>query len=86
MKLLAVYDVSAKRNRYVFNLFKRYLSAVQKSVFEGDITEKQFRELKENLSSKIKEEDCVIFYLLDRLPFGTTEVLGAERERIGTLL
>lgn len=86
MKLLAVYDVSVKRNKFVFRLFKQYLSAVQKSVFEGDITEKQFRELKEKLSVKIKDEDCIIFYLLDRLPLGTTEVLGTTKERSGILL
>lgn len=86
MLVLAVYDVSEKRNKKVFRIFKQFLCAIQESVFQGEITEKQFRELKEKLSLEIKDEDYIIFYLLDRLPFGTTEVLGLPKERMGILL
>ena len=40
------YDVNEKRVQKVFKICKKYLAHIQKSVFEGNITEGQLKQLK----------------------------------------
>lgn len=66
MYIVLVYDVSlenngAKRWRSVFKICKRYLSHIQNSVFEGEISKVQLTQLKNELAPYIdKELDSVI--------------------------
>lgn len=39
MFVILVYDINIKRNKKVLKICRRYLNHVQKSVFEGVITE-----------------------------------------------
>lgn len=68
MYIVLVYDVSlenngAKRWRSVFKICKRYLSHIQNSVFEGEISKVQLTQLKNELAPYIdKELDSVIIF------------------------
>lgn len=63
MFVIITYDVSAKRNKNLLKLCRRSLSHVQKSVFEGEVTEGQLEKLKTEIKKVIvPEEDSVAIY------------------------
>lgn len=64
MKVIAVYDMDAKRGREVRKICSRYLNPVQRSVFEGELTERQYKELRDALRKYIREEDQLVFYIV----------------------
>ena len=49
MYVICVYDVNEKTCAKVMKILRRYLFHIQKSVFEGTLTPKQFSTLKEEL-------------------------------------
>ena len=63
-----VYDIEmskdgAKVSRNIFKTCKKYLTHIQKSVFEGEITELQYMKLKVELSKHIRKDiDSVIIF------------------------
>ena len=69
--------MNAKRVKKVQNLCKNYLYPIQKSVFEGEITESRLNTLKMNLKNVIHpDEDSVIIYHLDSVKYAKKEQLG----------
>ena len=47
MFVIVTYDVNVKRNNKVLKICRKYLVHVQKSVFEGNITEAKLRKLQQ---------------------------------------
>ena len=77
---IAVYDVGVNRVAKMLKLFRRYLTWVQNSVFEGDLTEAQFQELKSEASILMNEHnDSIIFYRLRDERYSERLTLGTER-------
>ena len=77
MFVIVVYDVNVKRNNKVLKICRKYLFHVQRSVFEGNITEAKLRRLKGELSRIIsKEEDSIIIYRFETLKYSSKEVIG----------
>ena len=77
MFVIVTYDVNVKRNNKVLKICRKYLVHVQKSVFEGNITEAKLRKLKSELKRTTKtDEDSVINYRFDSLKYSSKEVLG----------
>ncbi len=76
MRVLLIYDVDSSRVKKVFKICKKYMVQVQESVFEVKICESKYREMIAQLESSIKEEDSIICYFLDKLPYGSREVYG----------
>jgi CRISPR-associated protein Cas2 len=65
MYVIMVYDVGQERIPKVLNIGRRYLTWIQNSVFEGEISEANFIKLKDELSRVIeKEGDSVTFFIL----------------------
>jgi CRISPR-associated protein Cas2 len=63
--VIIVYDVEQKRVARVCKYLRRFLAWVQNSVFEGELTEAKFHEVKTGLNRIIKKEkDSVLFYML----------------------
>ena len=63
MYVIIVYDVSTKRVTKVCNLLRQYLTWIQNSVFEGELTESQFLDVKTKLKKAIKQtEDSIIIF------------------------
>lgn len=54
MYVICVYDVNEKTCVKVMKILRKYLFHIQKSVFEGTLTPKQFSVLKEGLN-KVNE-------------------------------
>lgn len=84
--LIAVYDVEQKRVGKMLKLFRRYLTWVQNSVFEGDLTEAQLASLRTEAEALMQEGDSVLLYRLRDERYHERIVLGAERGHRGRML
>ncbi|MDO4787605.1 MAG: CRISPR-associated endonuclease Cas2 [Johnsonella sp.] len=68
MYMILVYDImldkaGARVSRNVFKICKKYLTHIQKSVFEGEITELNYLKLESELREYIrKDRDSVITF------------------------
>ncbi|ADL06868.1 CRISPR-associated endonuclease Cas2 [Thermosediminibacter oceani] len=80
MFIILVYDVGEKRVAKVLKICRKYLTWVQNSVFEGEITESAYKKLKLELKRAIVEdEDSVIFYILRTIKYSDREMLGRKK-------
>lgn len=75
MFVLLVYDINVKRVNKILKTCRVYLTWVQNSVFEGNITEADLVRFIAAIKNVIREEDNVLVY---KFNFGYTEkqVLG----------
>ena len=63
MYVILVYDVGEKRVGKMLKLCRRYLSWVQNSVLEGNLSKAQLRALRTQIDDIIdKDEDSVILF------------------------
>lgn len=68
MYVILVYDIvmdkqGSKVSRHVFKICKKYLTHVQNSVFEGELTKSQLAKLKNELNKWIRQGiDSVIIF------------------------
>ena len=82
MFTIVVYDINVKRTARVMRICKKYLEHVQKSVFEGYITEAKLKKLKAELHKVCKtEEDSIIIYRFDSLKYSQREILGIYEQK-----
>ena len=77
MYVIMVYDVGAKRVMKVLKIGRKYLTHVQNSVLEGEISKTYLRKMKMELRKVInKKHDTVLFYIM----FSERQI---KKERIG---
>ncbi|MDD5092110.1 MAG: CRISPR-associated endonuclease Cas2 [Candidatus Wallbacteria bacterium] len=87
MHVIVFYDIEVKRVQKVHKLMKRYLNWVQNSVFEGELTEGKFEEMKSELKKRLKLEfDSVIIYKLGDMKYTAREIIGIEKNDMDNLL
>ena len=82
--IIAVYDVGQKRVGKMLKLFRRYLTWVQNSVFEGELTLAQIKELQAEAERIMDAADGVILYQLRDERYSERTAIGvdkAERSR-----
>lgn len=81
MFVILVYDVNVKRVSKMLRTVRRYLVHIQKSVFEGELTEKRLEHLKAEIEELIKpNEDTVLIYTFDSLRFSQRHAIGLQVE------
>ena len=79
MWVIVTYDVGQKRNSKVLKVCRKYLVHMQKSVFEGDISEKNLNKLKSEIDRVIDvESDQVAIYVFDTLRYTRKDVIGYQ--------
>lgn len=77
MYVILVYDVNAKRTTKLMKICRRYLTHMQRSVFEGRITEAKLGKLKKEIKTVChNDEDSVMIYEFNSLKYATKEVIG----------
>lgn len=77
MFVILTYDVRIKRNARILKICRKYLVHVQRSVFEGVITEAKLNRLKKELAKEITaSEDMIIIYKLESLRYTAKETIG----------
>lgn len=86
MYVLLIYDIISDEkgpyiSRNIFKICKRYLTNIQKSVFEGNLTKAQLYSLKSELKQYIrKNEDSVIIFSSRSENWVEKEFLGKVEE------
>lgn len=87
MYFIAAYDVDERRVGKMLKIFRRYLTWVQNSVFEGELTDAQYAELKTEAESLMDPDtDSVIFWNVRADEYCDRETLGQERGTTGRML
>jgi len=77
MYLIMVYDIAEERVYKVLKTARKYLTWVQNSVLEGEISDAGFERLKMELREIIEEdEDSVIFYTMRTTRYTSRENMG----------
>ena len=87
MYALIVYDIEVRRLSRVHKFLKRYLSWVQNSVFEGELTESQMEAVRPGLRQIMSDDvDSVLIYTAREERWLNKEVIGRERGETDNLL
>jgi len=80
MYVIMVYDIGEERVTRVLKTGRKYLTWVQNSVFEGELTEANLIRLKDELVEIIdKENDSVTFYILRTTAYFKKDTLGTVK-------
>jgi CRISPR-associated protein Cas2 len=80
MFVILVYDANEKRVQKFLKICRKYLVHVQKSVFEGEITEAQLKYLLQELKAVMDErEDSVVVYKFRTKKYYERLTLGVEK-------
>lgn len=80
MYVIITYDVHRRRIHKVHKTIKRYLFWVQNSVFEGELTMAQLKQLKYELDEIIKPNyDSIIFYIFPNNKYLSKKFLGIDK-------
>lgn len=87
MYVILIYDIladkgGAKVSRNVFKICKRYLTHIQKSVFEGNLTQLEYLKLKSELNNYIRQDrDSLIIFKSRNDRWLEKEFLGIEDDK-----
>lgn len=80
MYAIMVYDVGEPRVAKVLKIARKYLTWVQNSVFEGEITEADIIRLNRELENVIdRNSDSINFYLLRTTRYLSKQTLGVTK-------
>jgi len=80
MYVILVYDINVKRVGKVLKTSRRYLTWVQNSVLEGELTEAAFQALLIDLNQIINEdEDSLLFYILGSQKYAERKSIGVKK-------
>ena len=87
MYIIIVYDIKVERVNKVKSFLRQHLYWIQNSVFEGDITKSQFREI----TTKLKEiidvnEDSIIIFTTKTEELIKRQVIGIEKSKLDQIL
>jgi len=81
MFVILYYDVGEERCNRMLKTCRKYLTWVQNSVFEGEITLSALERLKAEINSIIEpdEGDSVVIYTFRSMTYSKREVLGSDK-------
>jgi len=85
MYVILVYDVGEKRVGKMLRLVRKYLSWIQNSVFEGEITDVKLKELKFQAKEIMDlNTDSLIIFASRNEKWLEKEIVGNERSSVDT--
>ncbi len=84
MYYILTYDIASERRLpKMLKICRRYLNWIQKSVFEGHLSESQYSKLKCEISKTINvKEDSVITFSVNDMRYILKEVLGIDKNEV----
>lgn len=81
MYVILTYDVNQKRVGKTMKVCRKYMRHIQKSVFEGQLTEATLKRLKNELLKVIHvEEDSICIYQMESLKYTKKLQIGVVEE------
>ena len=82
MFVILSYDVRESQCAKIAKIAKKYLTYMQRSLYQGYLTDKQLKRLQEELLSRIDPEyDSIIVYCIWSDNDISVEKIGASKER-----
>jgi CRISPR-associated protein Cas2 len=79
MFCIMMYDVNEKRVGKMLKKSREFLTWIQNSVFEGELTDAKLEKLKIALKKIMDEkEDSVIFYIMRTTKYTEKEIIGKK--------
>jgi CRISPR-associated protein Cas2 len=85
--VVIVYDVAVERINGVRQFLRQYLTWIQNSAFEGELSEGELERVRVGLRKLIKEDaDSIIFFVTSSQKWVKKEVLGIEKAEVSTIL
>ncbi len=80
MYVIVMYDVGEKRVGKMLKLCRQYLSWIQNSVFEGELSEAKLRELKMRTKGIIDDTEDSVIVFTNKMGYNMDkQILGKER-------
>lgn len=86
MYVILVYDMDTKRVAKMLKLCRKYLNWIQNSVFEGEMTEVQLKELKHKAKLIMSDSDSLIIFKNRDVKWLDKEIVGKEKSSISNFL
>ncbi len=87
MYVILVYDIGERRVVKMLKLCRRYLNWIQNSVFEGELSPIQLKELKVEAEKIMnKQQDSLIIFTSRNSRWLEKEVIGIERNSLDRFL
>jgi CRISPR-associated protein Cas2 len=87
MYVIVVYDIEVERIDAVRHILKQYLTWIQNSAFEGEITQGLLDELRLKIFAVIeKEKDSVIVYTINNPSWLNKQTWGREKNDTENIL
>lgn len=87
MYVILVYDIGVKRVGKMLKLCRQYLNWIQNSVFEGELTPSQLRELKMKANDIMDvDEDSIILFTSRNEEWLEKDVIGKEKNELSSFL
>ncbi|MDR0894354.1 MAG: CRISPR-associated endonuclease Cas2 [Prevotellaceae bacterium] len=87
MYVILVYDCGEKRVGKMLRLCRKYLNWIQNSVFEGELSEVQLKELTLHAKKIMKEEeDSMIIFSSRQNSWMQKQLIGKERGSVDQFL
>lgn len=87
MFVIIVYDIKVERVNKIKSYLRENLYWVQNSVFEGELTNSEYKKITQKLKEIInEEEDSIIIYQFPMEEMIERNVLGIEKAPISTIL
>ncbi len=81
-----MYDMGEKRVGKMLKLCRRYLSWIQNSVFEGEISEGRLEALKGEANLIMEDKDSLIIFKARNNKWLDKEIVGEERAKTDNFL
>jgi CRISPR-associated protein Cas2 len=87
MYVIIVYDVNVDRVNHVKKFLRRYLTWIQNSVFEGELSPSDLEEVKMGLKDIInKDEDMIVIYCLPTDKSLKREIIGMDKSSFSEII
>lgn len=87
MYIILVYDIEQKRVGKMLKLCRKYLTWIQNSVFEGEITDVKLKELTQKAKAIMEaDKDSIIIFKTRQEKWLDKQVIGKEKNEISNFL
>ena len=80
MYAIVVYDVHVEKVQKVNAFLKRYIFWVQNSVFEGEVSESQLREIRKYLEKTLDPDESAVMFILRSAKYVKRIQIGRSTE------
>lgn len=78
MYVVVVYDMQAERTRLMLKFLRRYLTHVQNSVFEGEVTEGDLETIRNRTREMLEPGESTIIYRMSSEKYVDRTVVGND--------